>query len=423
MRWHEDGRLHFALGLEDTFIPQVRPGERPLDEYELTGHYDAWHEDIGLCAEAGATLLRWGIPWYRINPGPGVWDWSWLDRVVDRFDEVGVAPIVDLMHYGTPLWLDQQFANPDYPARVAEYAAQVASRYLGRLTCFTPLNEPLLNVIYSGEFGYWPPYLSGDDGLVGLIRTITRGIVTTQRAVAEVTHGEAVFVHVEASFRFAGDIEANRAEVEHLRNRAFLMEDLVTGRVDADHPLTAYLLQHGFSDNDLAWASQHTAWPDVMGVNYYPEGQTELFVAGECHSGGPLDPRPRRNDWTTGLSEVLSAWAARYDRPVMLTETAITGSDADRAAWLDASVAAVRELRANGVAVVGYTWWSLIDMIEWTYRHGTRQPSYYQLNMGLWKLVTDETGTMRRVRTPLADAFSRHALTDPRGESSCPKLP
>jgi beta-glucosidase/6-phospho-beta-glucosidase/beta-galactosidase len=304
---------------------------------------------------------------------------------------------------------------------VAEYAAQVAARYLGRLTCFTPLNEPLLNAIYCGEIGYWPPYLSGDDGVVALIRAITRGIVTTQQAIAEVTQGAATFVHVEASFRFAGDVEPNRAEVEHLRDRAFLLEDLVTGRVGGDHPLTAYLLQHGFTDNDLAWAGQHTAWPDVMGVNYYPAGQTELFVAGEHHSGGPLDPRPRRNDWTAGLSEVLSAWAARYARPVMLTETAIIGGDSERAAWLDASVAAVRELRANGVAVVGYTWWSLIDMIEWTYRHGTQQPSYYQLGMGLWKLVTDEIGTMRRVRTPLVDQFRQHAFANPRGETSCPR--
>jgi beta-glucosidase/6-phospho-beta-glucosidase/beta-galactosidase len=412
MRWYEDGRLRFALGIEDTFIPQTRPGERALDEYELTGHYDSAHTDLGLAAEAGATMVRWGIPWYRVNPGPGQWDWSWLDQQVDRFDELGLTAIVDLMHYGTPLWLDQQFAHPDYPARVAEYAAQVAERYHGRLTCFTPLNEPLLNAMYCGEFGYWPPYLTGHDGLVAMIRALTRGVVITQQAISDVAGEAASFVHVEASFRFAGDVENNQAEVDYLRHRAYLMEDLVTGKVDGAHPLTDYLSRHGFSDDDLTWAQENTAWPDVMGVNYYPAGQTELFVPGEHHSGGPFDPRPRRNDWTDGLTEVLVAWAKRYGRPIMLTETAICGTDAERQAWLDASVETVHQLRRDGVDLVGYTWWSVIDMIEWTYRHGDQPPEHYQLNMGLWKLVTDSDGVMQRVRTPLADQFSDHANHD-----------
>ena len=39
-RWFEDGRLHLGLGIEDTFVPQERPGERAIDEYELTEHYE-----------------------------------------------------------------------------------------------------------------------------------------------------------------------------------------------------------------------------------------------------------------------------------------------------------------------------------------------------------------------------------------------
>lgn len=36
----EPGRtFRFAVGIEDTFIPQELPGQRRLDEYELTRHY------------------------------------------------------------------------------------------------------------------------------------------------------------------------------------------------------------------------------------------------------------------------------------------------------------------------------------------------------------------------------------------------
>lgn len=414
MQWYEQDTIHFAVGVEDTFVPQARPGERPLDEYELTGHYRHWHADLGLAAEVGATMIRWGIPWYRLNPAPDRWEWSWLDRVVDRFAELGLTPIVDLVHYGTPLWLEEQFAHPDYPQRVAEYAARVAGRYRDRLAVYTPLNEPLLNIIYCGEFAYWPPYLKGGEGFVRMLRAISRGIALTQRAVAEAAGGRASFVHVEASFRFTGEDPAadpaQAALAAHLRQRAFLVQDLVTGRVGESHPLAGYLAAHGFTDADLAWAGEHAVQPDVMGVNYYPAHSTERFEPGVDHDGGPLDPRPRVNAWTDGLAEVLTAYAHRYRRPVFLTETAWTGPAAERLSWLDASVACVRELRARGVDVVGYTWWSLFDMIEWTYRHGTGPVEGYRLAMGLWELAPDGAGGWRRVRTPVADRFRQYAV-------------
>jgi len=46
--WFRDGALHFGVGIEDTFVPQERPGERAIDEYTLTEHDTRWHADLGL---------------------------------------------------------------------------------------------------------------------------------------------------------------------------------------------------------------------------------------------------------------------------------------------------------------------------------------------------------------------------------------
>ena len=407
-RWYEDGRLRYAVGFEDTFIPQTGRGQRALDEYELTQHYRFWQEDLEHAKDSGASMVRWGIPWYRVQPERDRWDWAWLDQVVDRFEELGLEVIVDLMHYGTPLWLEHEFANPEYPEAVATYAAAVAERYAGRLRNWTPLNEPMLNIIHCGEFGYWPPNLHGDDGFVRMLRAIAKGIVLSQAAIAAVDP-DATFVHVEASFRFDGDVDAYADRVEHLRHRAFLVEDLVTGAVDRDHPLAAYLAANGFDDADFAWFQNNTAWPDVMGVNYYPNISTELFEEGVFHTGGPEDIRPRTNAWTTGLAEVLETYAQRYERPAMLTETCWTGTVQERIDWLDASVECVIGLRERGMPIVGYTWWAVIDMIEWTYREGDGPVMDYLLPMGLWDLVEAEGGIIRRVRNAVADRFEQHA--------------
>ena len=124
---------------------------------------------------------------------------------------------------------------------------------------------------------------------------------------------------------------------------------------------------------------------------------------------GFADPRPYEDTGTAGLKEVLTTWADRYGAPVMLTETSVTGTVNQRRGWLDASVAALHELKADGVNVVGYTWWPLFDMYEWTWRHTEAPRADHLLTMGLHDLVETPSGALARRRNPVADSFQRHA--------------
>jgi beta-glucosidase len=414
--WHVDGALHFALGVEDTFVPQSRAGERAIDEYELTEHYTHWHSDLGLARDAGATLLRWGIPWHRVNPERGVWEFAWLDRVMDRFAELELEPIVDLLHYGTPLWLDNQFANPGYASAVEDYAGTIAERYRGIARSYTPVNEPMIHAQFSGQYAYWPPYLEGQRGLATMVSAISRGFVLSQEAIASALGDDAIFVHVDAGFRYVGAVDApeHSDTVRRMNEQRYLVEDLVTGRVDSAHPLAGWLSENWVTDTDLDFFATHPAHPDVMGVNYYPRHSTEVFEPGVHHSGGFADPRPTRDDGVAGLRDVLTTYAERYGAPVMVTETCVTGTVAERAEWLDASVAEVVDLKASGLPIVGYTWWPVFDMYEWTWRHSTAPRENHLLSMGLWRLSETDAG-LDRVETPLVAQFrdltTRHGGT------------
>jgi beta-glucosidase/6-phospho-beta-glucosidase/beta-galactosidase len=409
MRWFEDGTLHFGVGIEDTFIPQTRAGERPIDEYQLTEHYRFWHSDLALAAQAGASYVRWGVPWYGLSPERGTWDWAWLDRVMSRFAELGLRPIVDLMHYGTPLWLEREFAHPDYPKLVAEYSVRVAERYADTVADYTPVNEPIIHALFSGAYGYWPPYLTGGRGFTTMVSAIAEGVVLAQQGMAEVLGDRATFVHVDAGMRFTGDVDGeHRESVERLRHKALLVEDLVTGSVGPQHPLAAWLVEHGMTDDTLRRFADDPVRPDVMGVNYYPRHSTEVFEEGVRHDGGFADPRPTTDDGETGLAELLTTYEARYGAPVALTETCVTGTVAERLDWLDRSVECVRGLRAAGHRVVGFTWWPLFDMYEWTYRHRDGPRSDSLLTMGLWDLVESPDGLLRR-RNAVADRYRMHA--------------
>ena len=95
----------------------------------------------------------------------------------------------------------------------------------------------------------------------------------------------------------------------------------------------------------------------------------------------------------------------RYGAPLFVSETASLGSVRRRRAWLDASVAATRGLRQEGVPVFGYTWWPLFALVAWAYRQGRRPPAAYLLQMGLWDIDADLDAGLARLRTPLVDAY------------------
>ena len=105
------------------------------------------------------------------------------------------------------------------------------------------------------------------------------------------------------------------------------------------------------------------------------------------------------------VSRLGRLYFERYGAPLFVSETASVGSLARRRAWLDASVAATRALRQEGVPVFGYTWWPLFALVAWAYRQGRRPPAAYLLQMGLWDVDPAPAAALARVRTPLVDAY------------------
>lgn len=89
----------------------------------------------------------------------------------------------------------------------------------------------------------------------------------------------------------------------------------------------------------------------------------------------------------------------------MITETASVGTIRRRQQWLDISVEEVRRLREKGIPLVGYTWWPLFALVTWAYRQGKHPPEYYLKQMGLWDLKPTADGDLKRISTPLVNAY------------------
>jgi beta-glucosidase/6-phospho-beta-glucosidase/beta-galactosidase len=387
----------WATGIEDTFItaPHAVTG-RTLDEYELTDHYRRWREDLALMASLGVPCARYGIPWHRLQPAPGRWDWRHADEPLENMLALGIEPQVDLVHYGLPGWIDGAYLNPDYPKLVADYAARMAERFKGRIHWYTPLNEPRVTAWYCGRIGWWPPYKRSWRGFVAVMLAVAAGIQRTVHALRAVDP-EIVAYHVDPTDLYDTDDPALEDEVERRRRIVFLALDLVAGGVDEDHPLYRWLLAQGASETALEEFRRAPVPPEVIGLNLYPLFTTKRVLRDRRGRLRVVMPYTE-----AGLIEgVTRRYFDHFGVPMMISEVATSGSVARRQNWLDRSVSEVAVLRAQGIPMVGYTWWPMFALVTWAWRQGRRDVADHLLQMGLWNL--DEK--LDRIETPLVKSY------------------
>ena len=218
---------------------------------------------------------------------------------------------------------------------------------------------------FCGDRGIWPPYLRGCDGSVKILRQITHGIIKSINYLRQ-ADPKAIIVHVEAASEYIPEENCLNENAEFLKNRARLPTDLILGKVNQDHIMVKWLLEHGMSDEDLIWYQENAIDIDIIGVNYYPD--LSVYQVKKFN-----DSIGTRRIWggVEGLERALMNFVERYQRPVFITETSTLGSLESRSSWMLDSISATINMRNRGVPLVGYTWWPLYNHIDWVYRESS----------------------------------------------------
>lgn len=342
-----------ATGIECSY-PTVQGGRR-RDELEGTRHYSRWREDLELCRSIGATYVRYGLPYYRMHLGPGRYDWDFADMVLPVFWELGLIPIVDLCHFGVPDWVGG-FANRDWPAHFAEYAAAFAERYPW-IKFYTPVNEMLVCARFSGLYGLWNEQKASDRDFVAAHATQCRasllalGEILRRRPDAVFIQSEIAEVYLERWPRTRGDVQ--------FRNRfRFITFDFLYGAPPHADVLN-YLYDNGLRREDYDWFMEHGAGAAahcVLGMDYYSNNERTVQCDGSVSMEGAM----------LGWGVIALDYYRRYYRPMMLTETnAIERGGDETTQWLLRTWHQAQHLRHHGVPMIGYTWYSLTDQIDW----------------------------------------------------------
>ena len=395
----------FGAGIESSCLPHLQ-----VDQYSWTQHDRFWREDLRLAREElGLNHLRYNFPWSRLEPQPGQFDWTYADERVEECDRLGLNLMLDVMHFGTPAWLAQAVGDPEFPEALERFTEAMVDRYRGSIRIWCPCNEPLVCALFSGDFGFWPPHGRKWRGYMPVLSRIVQGVSRSIRAIRRVMP-EATVLMVDTAEHYKSRHESLSEEVNRRNLRRFAVMDLLTGRVDRHHPLFAWFSGYGISDLDLDWFHSHPQTPDVLGMDYYAHGDWQLDMI-----NGSV--RQKRADSPAGFYAVACEYYQRYGLPLMLTETSIEGETINRETWLDITLDHVRRLREEGIPMLGYVWWPLLDQLDWDGALTHRIGKIHQV--GLFRLTRQADGTLSRAATSLVPLF-REAVAA--GEARVGKL-
>ncbi|HEX5221334.1 MAG TPA: family 1 glycosylhydrolase [Verrucomicrobiae bacterium] len=343
----------FATGIENS-DPTINGGRERVDEMEKCSHYEQWRLDFDCVQELGICFLRYGVPLHRVLLGDGKYDWSFSDLTFGELRRRDILPIADLCHFGVPDWIGN-FQNPDFPEVFARYADAFARRFPW-IQLYTPINEMFVCAAFSAGFGWWNEQLASAQGFVTALKHIVKANVLAMHAILKV-RPNAIFIQSESSEYFHAE-NARAIKPAEIKNaKRFLSLDLNYGR-RVDSEMYEFLMDNGMTREEYHFFLHHNLKHHcIMGNDYYVTNEHRVSPDGLTFPAGEI----------FGYSEITRQYYGRYRLPVMHTETNFNeGPRGDEAVfWLRKQWANVLRVRNSGTPIVGFTWYSLTDQVDW----------------------------------------------------------
>lgn len=320
---------------------------------------ELWAQDLDLVRGLGLNAYRFSLEWARIEPAEGAFSTAMLDhyqRLIEGCRARGIAPVVTFNHYSAPRWFaaDGGWTNPKAPARFARFCERAARHLAGGMAMATTLNEPNINRILQLIL---PPEAIG--GLRAMLAAAARACGTTKFSVANAVDPDDIDLvsrTMVAGHRAARDaIKAIRPDLP-VGVSLSMFDDVAVGRDSLRDRMRERLYGE--------WL-EVAKDDDFMGVQNYERARwtatghlpPDRPVPGNA-LGADVDP--------SSLAGSVRYAHAATGRPILVSEHGVnTTDDALRAAFIPASLAGLKAAMDDGVPVLGYLHWSLLDNFEW----------------------------------------------------------
>jgi beta-glucosidase len=322
---------------------QVKPEAKSPDNYvsgKAVDHYNLYPEDITLARKLNMNAWRFSIEWSRIQPEEGAWNAEAVQHYKQYMGELqrqGMEPVLTLFHFTLPVWFAEKggFTKRSNVRYFVDFCSRIIDELGGSVRYIITLNEPEVYATESYARGHWPPQMTNWRLAWGVMRTLAYAHNQTADMIHKKNRRYRVGIAKNSNYFYAGD---DAALSEH----------------------SASFLQYFQDDYFLKKIVKRS---DFIGVNYYFSDRVYGY---RVHN-----PDQRLSDlgWDMHpehLRYALERLWERYKKPLLITENGIADSeDEHRQWWLMQTIMAMRSAMDNGVELIGYLHWSLLDNFEW----------------------------------------------------------
>ena len=345
-------------------LEQVQPSVFAEPSGDACDSLHRWREDIAIVKALGLNCYRFSVEWPRIEPARGQFSQAFLDHykaMVDHCRDQGLAPVVTFNHFTTPRWFAATggWEQRDAADLFARYCDKVARAMAGGISHALTFNEP--NLALGGRWAVSPPPAEFEAKMAACVAAAAKASGSDRFSVLNAGDPTPMIPGITAAHVAArAAIKAARGDLPVGLSLA-IPDNVPVGPDSGIERKRAEIYGPFFEVMDR---------DDFVGVQTYGRA----FVGRDRDVPAPADS-PKRADgkewYPAAIGNVVRYAHAATGKPVMVTENGIDASDDTlRARFIPEAVASIERARADGVPVLGYIHWSLLDNFEWLSGYG-----------------------------------------------------
>ena len=380
--WNEDGKAPSIWdALNKGHIKHGETGEIACD------HYHRYREDVELMKKIGLKSYRFSVSWPRIMPEPGVINpkgIAFYQNLVSELCAAGIEPLCTLYHWDLPMWAHEQggWQSDDISDLFVEYASAVIDALSDKVQYWMTFNEPAVFTATGYISGAHAPFIRSFDNPQAMNR-----IVTAVSKNILLAHGKTVSMirarakrapHIGLALAADIYVPTETISVEEARSKTLTVNKTVFSA-----PYWMDPILKGTLPNELAGAITHEELVcvhqplDFFGFNSY-----NSVSYSDSFGGINPDRYPGMPVTATGwpITPDVLYWGAKffyeeYGLPVLITENGMANldfvmsdgkvHDPQRIEYMKGYLSGLKRAVKEGIPVLGYTYWSLLDNLEW----------------------------------------------------------
>jgi len=374
--------------------------------------------DFDRAAAMGLNALRLSVEWSRVEPRPGVFDDSALERYSQMLQGLrarNIEPMVTLHHFTNPRWLAEQggWEAPETVALFARFARRVVEALGQHCDLWCTVNEPNVYGTLGYLEGIFPPGQSDLKAAMRIIRHLLAGHAAAYREIHTLQpHARVGLAHNMRIFDPANPRSPLDRRAARTTDKAYnqaILTALARGR---------WTLPLGFG---LAWKLRRTL--DWIGLNYYTRDlvafdrtQRQMLFNRRLHAdGAEMLDGGYGEFYPRGMFRCLQR-LTRLGLPIYVTENGIPDDDDDqRPRYLLTHLHQMWHAIQLCYPVMGYYHWTLVDNFEWA--------EGWTLRFGLIALDLEaQARTPRRSADLYTEIIQANAITSQIIDTYAPEL-